>query len=649
MAAIKRLWVAEKPLVANALVKVLCKQERCTSKRENGYSLLSNGDAVVPLWGHMIEMARPGAYLEGIDPEKQKNYFNILPLIPKKFVFVAKKERTKEGKEVEGRQIKIVQRLTKQAKSIVNACDIDREGQLIFDELMEFFGLDPAAGQFDRVVINSLAEEDLSRSVRALEKNGSPKWVRVRQAAQTRQAMDWLLGMNASMAMQQLTGIRTMSVGRVQTPVLAMVVMRDLAIDNFRPQPFYVPIAQLENGAQVRWAKSEQATPGVPGFDDKGRMLDLTTAQAVLKRLQQGEQGVVKVCTTKTVEKAPPLPFSMATLQSFVARQYDLNVTEISAAAKTLYEQHQAITYIGTDCEYYPESLHGQASELVSLLRALMSHACEGVDTARKSAAFNDEKLDEHYALAPTTKIPDVSALTRAEAAVYEAICTRFIAQFHPPHVQTKCALEVHFGSEVFKASASEDVDLGWKSLYKSDVSEADEEDLPDTTETKVSNTVAVLSASDVGECVRAVGGKVHQGTTTAPERYTEGTLIEDMKNASKFARSDQERQMLRESTGIGTSRTRDVVIANLIQRQLLERKKKKGSRRDEIFSTALARQTVGRLPAWLTDVATTARWEMILSSIAKGEAPPDAALKMQEVYVTQVVDRIKAQQKIAA
>lgn len=647
MATIKRLWVAEKPLVANALVKVICQLTGATSKRENGYSMLSNGEAVIPLWGHMIELAKPGAYLQDQDPEKIKNHFNYLPLIPKKFIFNPKKERTKDGKEVEGRQIKIVERLVKHAIIVVNACDIDREGQLIFDELIQFFGDDPGQDRFERVVINSLTDEDLAKSINSLEKNGSPKWIRVREAAQTRQAMDWLLGMNASMAMQQLTGIRTMSIGRVQTPVLAMVVRRDMAIENFKPKPFYTPIIEITGGAQLRWSSNENAD-GHAGFDEKGRIIELSVAQNMLKRLQEGEQGIITSAEVKKVERDPPLPFSMGSLQTYAAKKYDLNVSEISAAAKSLYEQHQAITYIGTDCEYYPNSLHAQAPLLIEKISKVLQSECSAVDLSRKTAAFNDDKLDEHYALAPTAKVPDVSTLNRAEAAVYESICKRFIAQFYPSHEQVKATVVATFGQDEFRATASEEIRKGWKVLEQ-DITEDQDKQSEDQKLGKVVNTLNTLSNLGQGECVKAIGGRVHQGTTTAPERYTEGTLVADMKNASKFARTEEERKMLRESTGIGTSRTRDVVIANLIQRQLLERKKKKGSRRDEIYATDLARQTIGRLPAWLTDVATTARWEMILSSIARGEAPPDAALKMQEVYVCQVVERIKAQQKIAA
>lgn len=648
MAVIKRLWVAEKPLVAKALVKTLCRVNGVTPKHEKGFTRLSNGEAIVPLWGHMIEPAKPGTYVQAKGEKQSDNYFDYLPIVPEPFIFVPKKERTKEGKEVEGKQIKVVEKLAKQAKVIVNACDIDREGQLIFDELIQFFGMDPAAANFQRVVINSMTDQDLANAVQALEQNGQPKWVNIRYAAQTRQAMDWLLGMNASMAMQQLTGVRTMSVGRVQTPVLAMVVNRDLEIEHFKPTDYYTPVIQLENGATLRWQErlNCQAQSQSGSIDSKGRILDLKLAQGMLKAMQNGQTGIVQQCEEKVVNTHAPLPFSMGSLQTFVAKQYDLNVSEISAAAKSLYENHQAITYIGTDCEYYPESLHAQAPELISKISRLMPEQCAQVQLELKSRAFNDEKLDEHYALAPTLKAPDISSLSKAEAAVYEAICKRFIAQFYPPHIAKKAVLSIHFGDDHFRANAQEVVQKGWRALYQDQTEESEQDN--DEAEDR-GNTLSKLMAFAQGECVKAVGGKIQKGTTTAPQRYTEGTLIEDMKNASKFARSEQERAMLKESIGIGTSRTRDVVISNLINRQFLERKKKKGRRRDELYSTDLARQLIGRLPAWLTDVATTARWEMILASIAKGEAQPDAALKMQQVYVCQVVDRIKAQQKVAA
>src|SRR3546814_101955 len=163
MSIIKRVWVAEKPLNANAIIKTLCHTKRTKAKREAGYTILESGDAVVPLFGHMIEMARPHEYLKELPREKQDNMFSFLPLIPDPFVFNAKKERTKDGREVDGRQIKVVEKLIRKAPSVVNACDIDREGQLIFDELIEFFGMDPDAPNIKRMVINSMADEDLVR------------------------------------------------------------------------------------------------------------------------------------------------------------------------------------------------------------------------------------------------------------------------------------------------------------------------------------------------------------------------------------------------------------------------------------------------------------------------------------------------------
>lgn len=482
---INRLWIPEKPSVAKNLVGALeaigAKVVNRSSAGKDGFTRHSNGDVVCSVFGHMLTMLPPSHYLT---KEQNADPINSLPLIPNPFKFEPKPEVTKaqkvmmrNGKPVPSARFVLLEKLIKQAKELVNACDIDREGQLIFDELLEFVGIDPYASNVYRAVLVSNTPEALHKTITELEPNGDPKWRLRSDAAQTRQKLDWLLGMNASMAYQSVTGIRTMSVGRVQTPVLAMVVRRDLEIENFVPQAYYVPVVILSDGTRLRWEKRHGAE-GQPGFDPNGRIIDKGLAQAIVNAIMNGQSGEVRVAESKERSSAPPLPFSMGTLQAHVARRHGLTVAQVTKAAQSLYEKHKAITYVGTDCQYLPEDMHGDATDLLAKLSKTTAYKeiATGANPALRSRAFNDKKVDEHFAIIPTSVLPP-NDISEAERAVYDAVSRRYMAQFYPNYKALTASLHVIFGQDEFRASAKKDLERGWKIAEGITQDEDDEED----------------------------------------------------------------------------------------------------------------------------------------------------------------------------
>ena len=425
-------------------------------------------------------MLPPHKYLT---KEQNNDPISVLPLIPDPFRFEPNPELTKEGKvmmkndqPVISKRFLTLEKLCKQADTIVNACDIDREGQLIFDELISYIGRDPYDQKILRASIVSMTPEALEQAASKLDKNGDAKWVQRGDAAATRQKMDWLLGMNASMAYQVVTGIRTISVGRVQTPVLAMVVRRDLEIENFTPQTYYTPIVEMSDGTRLRWDKRE-GSQDQSGFDPNGKIILESLARSIVDQISRGLPGEVKVSQQEDKSESPPLPFSMGALQSEVSKQLGLNVAQVTKATQNLYEKHKCITYVGTDCRYMPEEMHQLAPQTIQKLSSEFPEFVKGADVKIKSRAFNDAKVDEHFAIVPTGVIPVFSPSEQAEKGIYEAIVKRYLAQFYPQCRTQVATLVIAFGPDEFRTIATKVIDLGWKRIDPQKSSNSKKED----------------------------------------------------------------------------------------------------------------------------------------------------------------------------
>ncbi len=480
-----KLWIVEKPDMARHLAAGLAAFSGASFQydRAAGYVQMSNGDRVLPLLGHLQEMAPVSAYLT---PEQNasRNYLAFLPLIPEEFIYQPRPERTKDGKvrmsgglPVPAAQYKVAIAQIKGAREIVNAGDIDREGQLIVDELLEAAGVDPDGGRTPiwRFPLTSPKESDIVAQLKKpMERNSDPKWRRKRLAARVLATGDWLLGMNGSMSYQDLTGIRNMSVGRVQTPVIAMVVKRDLAIESFKPRDFYVPVITLADGTQLRWHQRAGAE-GTPGFDEHGRIVDEAVAKQIVSLISRGLQGTVEKAVSEKGSVAPPLPFSLGKLQAEAARQHGMSLKEVSRAAQSLYEKHKAISYIGTDSQYLPTSLLEDANKTIESLSRVFPRLATGANLGLRSRAWNDSKVDEHFAIIPTGTLP--SAASPEERLVYETVSKRFIAQFYPNHEFLRHQLGMLFGKDEFRSSRKEVVTLGWKEVEGDSGVEADDDD----------------------------------------------------------------------------------------------------------------------------------------------------------------------------
>ncbi|MPS81741.1 MAG: DNA topoisomerase III [Achromobacter sp.] len=673
LAKLDELWVAEKPsnqaVVEKALRALGAHWINSSTSRADGYVLLNwKGKliAVTSVFGHMLELVPPRgyeSYQRYVEQSKELgrwDFFSFLPFFPPELLHVAKPELTRDGKPVtkngqpvESLRLKIVEQLLRKAKEVVNACDIDREGQLIFDEIViRRLKQDPTESRFKRIRIVDPGDKAMMTTVQTLEPNGSDFWVNLRASAAARAECDYLLGMNVSMAIQSLVrrerGAPAIGLGRVKIAIAVLVEQRDRQIAEFVAYDTYVPIAQLADRTQLRWFKRLGAETS-PAFNSKGQLVDKVLADRIVADLARGQPGEITSASTEEKADAAPLPYSMGTLLVDASKKLDLTVQEVQELAQRLYEKHKLITYVGTDCQYLPENMHERAPEILDALRFAtgavpgLEKALEKVDASYKSPAFNDSKVDEHFAITPTGAEP--VGLNDTEAALYGMIVNRYVAQFMGPYTYLSAVLTVQFGQDVFRALARKPTRPGWRSLSDHAIDDAD----------GASEAVDV-SRFQEGAKVQAAGARLDVKKVGPPSAFNQATLAEAMLNAHRYVRdeeypsrdkAEEVRQVLCQTEGIGTSRTRASAIADVITMGLLI--EAGAGKKRTVHISDVGRQTLRLLPPHLTSIAITAQWELLFSLVAKGQIPASAVIEQQKQLIKHVIKYLDDNRRAAA
>ena len=573
-----RLIIAEKPSLARAIVDALPERAR----REDG--ALHAGDTVVT-WclGHLLEQAPPEAYSAA-----DKHWrLDRLPIAPPAFKHVPRPKA--RG------QLAIIRRLIKRASTVVHAGDPDREGQLLVQDVIEYLGY---RGPVQRLLINDLNRPAVKRALGALTDNAafSPLY----RAARARAQADWLYGINLTRAWtligRQAGHSGVLSVGRVQTPVLGLIVRRDNAIRDFTPYPFY-PL-----WVDVRVAGGELRAWWVPqpphSLDEKGRLLDSAPAQALAQTLP-GSHGRVARLSQQEKRQAPPLPYSLSALQVDAARRFGLSAKIILDTCQALYERHRLITYPRSDCRYLPDEHFGEAPRtLAGACRsdATLAGWLDGADFSRRSKAWNDAKVGAHHALAPSGKTPDFARLSSTESRVYRLIVRNMLAQFYPALVTFEVKTELSLANEAFRASGQQVLDAGWKPLF---TTREETPPLPPLTE---------------GEACQALAAGVEARETRPPEPFTDASLIKAMMNIGRYVADPAVKRTLRDTDGLGTEATRAGILETLVARGYLVRRQK------ALRATRLGSALIGALPEAVATPERTALWEQRLSAIAEDQ-----------------------------
>lgn len=463
------MYIVEKPDVAKALLEAM--GGRSTSGgNTTGYFVTRNGDEIVPLRGHVLELAPPSEYLNG-----ENRFFDksVLPIWPTRFIKHPVPERdpktrqvvVRAGKPVSNRIIKIAVERLKKADVIVHACDIDREGQLIGNEVIEYAGFNPLGGSksVERLRIAALDKVSLAKLLeKPKEKNSDPLFANLGKAGEVRSRADWLFGMNGSRA-YSIGSSAIIHIGRVRVPVAFLVYKRDLEIENFKPHDFFTPIVKLSTGHVLRW-KQRLEGGNTLDLDSAGKIIDPVSANLIVKMAQEKGLSLTRF-EVKASKKSAPLPFDMPTLRSEMARKMKMTAKQVDNLADALYVKHKLITYIGTDCRYLPGEQFNEAPALLKLIQILGLPGSELADPTRRSPAWNDKETKDsaHHAIIPTGRNPtEISDLTNEERFLFEHIARRYLSQFMPEYEYKTQFIEAKCGYDLFGAQASVVTAPGW-------------------------------------------------------------------------------------------------------------------------------------------------------------------------------------------
>lgn len=582
-----RVFIAEKPSLAQAIAENLSPSPR----RCNGYWDCGQ-DKVTWCFGHIFTQCDPEDY----DPAWKS--WRVLPVVPSAW-------RMKPKKDAET-QIAVIGDLLRKADSVVHAGDPDREGQLLVDEVLEHFAY---AGPVKRIWLASLDSRSVAKALAGLTDNAA--YASLRDAARARSRADWLVGLNATRALTNLgrdSGIfEVLSLGRVQTPVLKLVVSRDRAIAAFKPIDYMVPEATFEHasGAVVaRFVPGEMQD----GLDDQGRLVKVSAVDAILDAVR-GKTGSVTSVAQENRQKAQPKPYSLSTLQKAASARFDMTAQRVLDVAQSLYEK-KLTTYPRSDCNFLPSEQFEDAARILGALARVpgLEAAAQGADPSLKSAAWDTSKVTAHHAIIPTGEMP--GTLTDDERKLYELIAVGYIVQFYPVMRYTSQKVVLDVEGTVWQATGRHVVEPGWTRVTR----EADEEAEPEQS----------LPALARGDAVICKAVDVLKKKTSPPARWTEGTLIEAMANVHRFVDDADAKGILRENEGIGTEATRAGILETLKARKYLVNQGK------ALVSTRLAGQVIDAVPQALKDPVTTAQWESRLKAIADGTDSLDAFMADQ-------------------
>jgi DNA topoisomerase-3 len=602
-----RLFLCEKPSQGRDIAKVLG-----ATRRGDG-CLIGTQTTVTWCIGHLLETAPPEAY-----GAQYKNWsLDQLPIIPAQWQV--------EVKPKTAAQFNVIKRLLSEATSAVIATDADREGEMIARELLERCQY---RGPVQRLWLSALNEASIRKALSSL-KSGQETFP-LYHSALARSRADWLIGMNLS-RLFTLLGRRAgydsvLSVGRVQTPTLRLVVDRDRAIASFVSVPYWDVEVHLSSMGQPFIAS---CLPPSSGRDEAGRCLQQALARQTAQAISSSKTATVLSLQTEHFREAPPLPFDLSTLQEVCSRKLGLGAQETLNIAQALYETHKATTYPRSDCRFLPESMFNEVPAVFDALLktdpALRS-ALGSLDRSLHSRVWNDAKVTAHHGIIPTTEPANLARMSEQERQVYELIRSHYLAQFLPYHEFDRTQVELECGKERLTAVGKQILVQGWKSLL-----------CENTEEDETSHRSQVLPALQQGTQCAVNDVELKSMRTTAPKPLTEGDLIKAMKNVAKLVNDPRLKQKLRDTTGIGTEATRAGIIKGLIDRGYLLKKKR------ALMASAAAHTLIEAVPAAIADPGMTAIWEQALDEIEVGRLNLDAFVAKQANWIAQLVEHCRA------
>ncbi|SCY75981.1 DNA topoisomerase-3 [Flavobacterium anhuiense] len=588
--------IAEKPSVAREIALLVG-----ASEKKEGY-LTGNGYFVTWAFGHLIGLAMPEDYgVSGFDKAS-------LPILPNPFLLTVRKIKKEKGYTVDTgalKQLKVIKELFDKADSIIVATDAGREGELIFRYIYEYLKCNKP---FERLWISSLTEKAIKQGFDNLKKG--KEFDGLYQAAQGRSHADWLVGINATQALSIAAGNGIYSLGRVQTPTLALICKRYLENKNFAVQQYWQ--IQLSHNKELIDFKSIS----------KIKWEDQKLANNTLKAIQRSDTATITLVKTKSVTEQPPLLFDLTGLQKEANKKLNLSAEDTLNIAQSLYEK-KFITYPRTGSKYIPEDMW---AEIPNLVRALQDkEICKQAITQVKCDRYNKRivnnlRVTDHHGLLTTDKIP--SALNAKENAVYDMIAFRLLEAISQVCIKEITDVDLQVFHYDFTIKGSKIIELGWRSI-KGNFSEDDTEPLQDLPQLKKGDEIKIKEAI------------LLEKQTKAPVLYSEAGLLSAMENSGKEIKNDEERKAL-QNIGIGTPATRASIIETLFTRNYIQREKK------SLIPTEKGLQVYDLVKdRKIADVAMTAEWELALQKIENNETDSEVFQTEMEAYALSITNEL--------
>jgi DNA topoisomerase-3 len=618
----KTLLIAEKPSVGADLARVL----PGPFQKKEGW--LEGPDHVIT-WavGHLVQLAEPEAY----DAKYKSWRMPDLPIVPDRFKLVVRDERSRKQMAVVTKELG-----REDVDEVVNACDAGREGELIFAYLYEKA---KAKKPVKRLWLNSMTSAAMKSALASLRP--AEEFERLEEAARSRSEADWIVGMNATRAATirlRSSFDGAVSLGRVQTPTLAIVARREEEIRAFQPEPYWLVDATFAAGpldgeaaaGERTYVGHFQAPPGSPGKTRGPRIATEEEALAIVAACE-GRPGTITKLEKKEQREKAPMLYDLTTLQREANNRYGFSAKRTLAAAQRLYEEHKALTYPRTNSRYLTTDMIEEIKPIAELVGGHEQYRkgaeyVTGLDVLPLGRVVNDEKVTDHHAIIPTRSEHRLEKMGSDDIRIYDMAVRRFLAVFHPEAVFENTRIETTVAAPDALAATDADevaghmfrtrgkllIVPGWRGVYdevaadakgdgeaRGDEEEETDQQLPRLLQDEPVQTRKIESA---------------RKETKPPRRYSDASLLGAMETAGKLVDDDELREAMKES-GIGTPATRAAIIERLITVGYIERDGR------ALVATEKGRNVIRLLNEHaLTSPGMTGSWEQRLGKIERGE-----------------------------
>jgi DNA topoisomerase-3 len=613
------LIICEKPSVARDVAAALP-----GTFKKSGDHYEGPGAIVAYAVGHLVEQVDPEAYDERLKTWRYED----LPILPQRFRYEARDARA-------AKQLKALHKLmsSPEVDEIVNACDAGREGELIFKLILETAPAKAREKPVRRAWFSSMTPDAIREAFEHLRDDA--QMAPLEEAARARSEADWLVGMNATRAATTKAGSvrKVLSLGRVQTPTLALIVNRDLAIAAFVPEDYWE--------VEARFATASGA--GYDGLWHEGattRLGQAAPAEAIAAAAR-GRDAVVESLETKPQVEQPPLLYDLTSLQREANQRFGFSAQRTLSAAQALYERHKAITYPRTSSRFLSGDMAGQLKPVAARVGAAAPEYADGaryvlgLERLPLRRVVNDARVSDHHAIIPTDAEHDLAAFGRDERRLYDLVARRFLAVFHPPARFERTVVETRCAGHLFRSRGKVLLEAGWRSVYgqESSSEHAALDGGGSSSDGNGDERDQALPALERGAPVTCTDAEALAKQTKPPSRYSESTLLRAMETAGKLVDDDEAAEAMKDA-GLGTPATRAATIERLIDAGYIEREGRQLRATEK--GVGLIRMLGDHL---LTRPELTGRWEQRLNQIERGEERHQDFRREIEGFTREVVD----------